>query len=788
MSEARSSSRTAPRRGGTLAGTRPEPQARTGCDALPSEGRIRAVIEAVSPSVDHGRFAIKRVQGDRVEVTADCFTDGHDALMCLLRWRHDSEAHWHEAPMRAEVNDRWRGEFCVERLGRYRYTVTAWVDAFLSWRHDFARRIEPEDIRSAALAGAELIEQAARRARDDASGNSPHPRSLSRGEREDNPRSDPGRGTAASADVSAASSPSAGGERGELSTASRPGADGGSADLSTASQVSAGGGSAPLPSPSERGVGGEEASAPDADAERLHAWAEQLRGESDIDRLRALALDADLAELALRHPDRRFEATWPHELAVIVDRPRARFSTWYELFPRSTGEEGRHGTFDDVIARLPYVAGMGFDVLYLPPIHPIGRERRKGRNNTLAAGPDDVGSPWAIGAAEGGHTAVHGELGTLEDFKRLVAAARQHGLEIALDLAYQCAPDHPYVESHPQWFRHRPDGSVQYAENPPKKYQDIYPFNFESDDWAGLWKELRHVIAFWLEQGVRIFRVDNPHTKAFAFWEWAIADAKRVCPDAIFLAEAFTRPKVMHRLAKLGFTQSYTYFAWRNTRQELTEYFTELAHGPGREYFRPNVWPNTPDILTEYLQFGGRAAFMARAVLAATLAASYGIYGPAFELMEHAPREPGSEEYLDSEKYQIRLWDLGREDSLAELIGRLNRARRDNPALQSDWSLTFHDIDNDAMICYSKSEGDNVVLAIVNLDPYHVQSGWTQLDLDVLGLDASAPYQMHELISGARYLWQGARNFVSLDPGRVPAHVFRLRRRVRTERDFDYFL
>jgi starch synthase (maltosyl-transferring) len=399
-----------------------------------------------------------------------------------------------------------------------------------------------------------------------------------------------------------------------------------------------------------------------------------------------------------------------------------------------------------------------------------------------------VGSPWAIGAAEGGHSAVHPQLGTLEDFRRLVTAAGAHGMEVALDIAYQCAPDHPYVRAHPEWFRHRPDGSVQYAENPPKKYQDIYPFNFESDDWAGLWRELRAVLEFWLEQGVRIFRVDNPHTKAFPFWEWAIGDVKRAYPEAIFLAEAFTRPKVMHRLAKLGFTQSYTYFAWRNTRHELTEYFTELARGPGREYFRPNVWPNTPDILTEYLQYGGRPAFIARAVLAATLAASYGIYGPAFELMEATAREPGSEEYRDSEKYQVREWDLGREDSLAELIGRLNRARHDNPALQSDGSLTFHGIDNEAMICYSKTEGDNVVLTIVNLDPYHVQSGWTALDLAVLGLDAASPYQMHELLSGARYLWQGPQNFVQLDPGRAPAHVFRLRRKVRTERDFDYFL
>jgi starch synthase (maltosyl-transferring) len=657
------------------------------------------VIEAITPQVDCGRFPIKRTLGERVSVEADCFTDGHDVVHALLRWRHESEPQWHEDSMQALPNDRWRGEFLAQRMGRYLYSVAAWVDSFRSWRHDFGRRLEPADIQSAALAGAELIGQAAERAE------------------------------------------SSGANEGEGS-----------------------------------------------DAARLRAWAERLRTESDVERLREDALDAELAAIANTHPDRRYQTEWPMELAVTVDRERARYSTWYELFPRSASLDGRHGTFDDVIARLPYVAGMGFDVLYLPPIHPVGRERRKGPNNTLVAGPEDVGSPWAIGAREGGHKAVHPQLGTLEDFRRLIAAAADHGLEVALDIAYQCAPDHPYVEEHPQWFRHRPDGSVQYAENPPKKYQDIYPFNFDSDDWAGLWDELRDVIEFWVAQGVQIFRVDNPHTKAFPFWEWAIGEIKRKHPATIFLAEAFTRPKVMHRLAKLGFTQSYTYFAWRNSRYELTEYFTELTRGLGREYFRPNVWPNTPDILTEYLQFGGRGAFMARVVLASTLAASYGIYGPAFELMAHEPREPGSEEYRDSEKYQIRAWDLGRDDSLADLIGRLNRARRDNPALQFDWNLTFHDTDNEAILCYSKRLGENVVLVLVNLDPYHVQSGWTNLDLAALGIEDDTPYQAHELLSGGRFLWRGARNFVQLDPSRVPAHVFRLRRKVRTERDFDYFL
>jgi starch synthase (maltosyl-transferring) len=385
---------------------------------------------------------------------------------------------------------------------------------------------------------------------------------------------------------------------------------------------------------------------------------------------------------------------------------------------------------------------------------------------------------------------VHPRLGTLDDFRRLREAAERHGLELAVDIAFQCAPDHPYVAAHPEWFRHRPDGSVQYAENPPKKYEDIYPFDFESREWRSLWEELYDVLGFFLGQGVRTFRVDNPHTKPFAFWEWAIAKVKEAHPDVIFLSEAFTRPKVMHRLAKLGFSQSYTYFAWRNTKHELTAYFTELTQGPGREYFRPNCWPNTPDILPESLQVGGRPAFMARLVLAATLSANYGIYGPAFELGEHVPREPGSEEYLDSEKYQLREWDLGRGDSLAPFIARVNAARRENPALGSHGTLTFFPTDNDAIICYARvdPERTNAILVAVNLDPHHAQSGWVSLDLATLGVDPGHPFQVHDLLAGGRYLWHGPRNFVLLDPARVPAQVFRVRRRVRTERDFDYFL
>ena len=659
-----------------------------------SHGRGRAVIERISPSVDGGRFAANRIVGDKVVVEADCYTDGHDTIACLLLWRREGETAWQETPMAPLGSDRWRGSFVAQCVGRYEYTVTAWVDHFLSWRHDFARRVDGEDLRVAALVGAGLIEGAAQRAKAD-------------------------------------------------------------------------------------------------DRRRLTGWAAKLKATADAQVLKTVGLDEELAAVARRHPDRRYATTFPVKHPVVVDRERARFSSWYEMFPRSASSEpGRHGSFRDCEARLPYVAKMGFDVLYFPPIHPIGRVNRKGANNALAAATADVGSPWAIGSAEGGHTALHSELGTIEDFRRLAASAQAHGMELALDIAFQCAPDHPYVEAHPQWFRWRPDGTVQYAENPPKKYQDIFPFEFESEDWPALWQELAGVIRFWAGEGVRIFRMDNPHTKPFPFWEWAITELKREYPDAIFLAEAFTRPKVMQRLAKLGFTQSYTYFAWRNSKHELTEYFTELTQGPAREYFRPNAWPNTPDILTEYLQFGGRPAFIVRLVLAATLAASYGIYGPVFELLEAAPREPGTEDYADSEKYQIRHWDLDAPQSLSDLIARMNRARRDNPALQSDASLRFFAVDNDSLLCYAKSDADleNLVVTVVNLDPHHVQSGWVDLDLASLGIDAQSPYQMHDLLSGARFLWSGSRNFVQLDPQRAPAHVFALRRKVRTERNFDYFL
>ena len=464
--------------------------------------------------------------------------------------------------------------------------------------------------------------------------------------------------------------------------------------------------------------------------------------------------------------------TYERTLQVVVDPERARFSTWYELFPRSVRGDGKHAKFADVIERLAEIEAMGFDVLYFPPIHPIGVTERKGKNNSLRAEPGDVGSPWAIGSKEGGHKAIHPALGSFDDFDALVREAAKRSISVALDIAFQCSPDHPYVREHPEWFRKRPDGTIQYAENPPKKYQDIYPFDFETPQWRELWRELKSVFEFWIGHGVKIFRVDNPHTKAFAFWEWCIGELKASHPELIFLSEAFTRPRVMHKLAKLGFTQSYTYFTWRNSRYELTEYFTELTKDPSREYFRANVWPNTPDILHEYLQQGGRPAFIVRVVLAATLAANYGLYGPAYELMEHVPREPGSEEYLRSEKYEIKRWDTSRPDSLAALIGRLNDIRRQNAALQSDWSLQFHPTDNDQLLVYSKQEGENLVLVAVNLDPRYLQSGWVDF-----AWGEGKTYDLEDLLGGGRYTWAGRRNFVQLNPQTLPAHVFRVVRR-----------
>lgn len=528
-----------------------------------------------------------------------------------------------------------------------------------------------------------------------------------------------------------------------------------------------------------------------SEADPLRAAARTLRAGASLDERLATALSDELAELMRRRDPRRFAAHFEREQRVDVDPVYARFSSWYEMFPRSCATDpGKHGTLADCERLLPYVASMGFDVLYLPPIHPIGRSFRKGRNNATQAGADDVGSPWAIGAAAGGHKAVHPDLGTLEDLRRLVSAAREQGIELALDLAYQCAPDHPYVKQHPEWFRSRPDGSIRYAENPPKKYQDIYPLDFECEAWESLWSELLSVVQHWVDQGVRIFRVDNPHTKPLRFWEWLIGSVRSKHPEVIFLAEAFTRPKMMHQLAKVGFNQSYTYFAWRNAKWEIEQYFNELRRPPLIDSFRANLWPNTPDILTEQLQFGGRAVFAARLILAATLGASYGIYGPAYELCEHRAREPGSEEYLDSEKYEVRSWNRDDPASLRHLIARVNRIRREHTALHSDRTLRFLTVDNEQLIAYTKSSesGDDVLLVCVNLDPHHLQSGFITLPGARLETAVREPVQAHDLLSGARYIWQGDRAYVELDPEIMPAHIFQIRRRLRSENDFEYYL
>jgi starch synthase (maltosyl-transferring) len=527
------------------------------------------------------------------------------------------------------------------------------------------------------------------------------------------------------------------------------------------------------------------------DVIRISRHAETLRQPHNPNSVASLALDEELAEIVGRYPDPELESSYEPELRVFVDPVKAQFSSWYEFFPRSQAPSpGAHGTFLDCIQQLPRIARLGFDVLYLPPIHPIGQSFRKGKNNVIQATPEDVGSPWAIGSEEGGHMSIHSQLGTLQDFQQLVSAAGQYGIDIALDIAFQCSPDHPWVKEHPQWFRHRPDGTIQYAENPPKKYQDIYPLDFESEDWPALWDGLRNVFLFWIAQGVQIFRVDNPHTKAFSFWEWVIGDIKRTNPEAIFLSEAFTRPRLMERLAKLGFSQSYTYFTWRNTPQELSEYLQELVNTELHEFLRPNFWPNTPDILPESLQIGGRPAFMARFVLAATLSSSYGIYGPAYELLENVPKEQGSEEYLNSEKYELKHWPLEKAEEMEFLIQSLNRARKENGALQANENLHFHSVENPSLLCYSKISADrtSTVLCVVNLDFFHAQSGWLNLDLAALHLKEEEVFQVFDQLTGRRLLWQGKRNFIELDPRGIPAAVFTVLRKVRTEKDFDYYL
>ncbi|HSS00783.1 MAG TPA: alpha-1,4-glucan--maltose-1-phosphate maltosyltransferase [Kofleriaceae bacterium] len=669
--------------------------------------RRRAVVLAVRPVVDGGRYPAKRALGEPLVVEADIVADGHDAIRAVVLDRAPGAEAWRETELVHAANDAWRATIELPALGRHHYTVVAWVDAFATWRHGLVRKVAAGvDVGLELLEGALLVEAA--RAR------------------------------------------------------------GGDASLERWARALRGQG----PSPGAGAAYASEASAMPAMTARI-----------------AAATDAGLAAAMARAPDKSHATRFDHVLEVVVERRLAACSAWYELFPRSTRSDGKHGTLRDTEARLDYVAELGFDVLYLPPIHPIGRAFRKGPDNTPNAGPDDPGSPWAIGGPEGGHTSVHPALGTLADFDHLVAAARQRGLELALDIAFQASPDHPWVREHPSWFKSRPDGSIQYAENPPKKYQDVYPFDFESTDWQALWQALRDVFVFWCERGVRVFRVDNPHTKPIRFWEWCLAEVQARYPDAMFLAEAFTRPKLMYALAKSGFSQSYTYFTWRTTKADLEAYATEVATSAVADYFRPSFWPTTPDIFPEHLVHGGRPAFAMRLVLAGTLAASYGIYGPSYELGEREPR-PGVEELARNEKYQIRTWDLDRHDSLRHMIGRLNRVRRAHPALHGNRSLRFHATDNELVTCYSKHTPDHsdILLMVVNLDPHHVHRAWLTLDLAALGLTADDSFQVHDLLGDARYTWRGARNFVELVPDQAPAHIFEVRRFVRSENQFEYFL
>ncbi|RQS71237.1 DUF3416 domain-containing protein [Burkholderia sp. Bp8963] len=646
----------------------------------------RIAIERVEPSVDGGRFAIKRVIGERIVVRAAIFSDGHTHLAAALAWRAAGERDWREAPFVAEPNDQWRAELRPDRLGRHEFRVIAWRDDWASLVADVAKkRAAGQDVGLELLEAQALLATAIARAHVD----------------------------------------------------------------------------------DERAL---------ADARRLAAEFDDAEPD---ERLALLgAPDAAAAFAALRY--RPFVTHDPSVYPVDVERRAARFSSWYEMFPRSASDDAHcHGTFDDVIAHLPRIRDMGFDVLYFPPIHPIGTAARKGRNNSLQAGPDDVGSPYAIGSPDGGHTDVHPQLGTLESFRTLIAAARVHGLEIALDFAVQCSPDHPWLSAHPGWFAWRPDGSLRYAENPPKRYQDIVNPDFYSPDaMPGLWLALRDVVQFWVNTGVRIFRVDNPHTKPLPFWAWMIADIRARHPDVVFLSEAFTRPGMMYRLAKLGFSQSYTYFTWRESKREFIDYLTELTTSPAREYFRPNFFVNTPDINPRHLQHAPQAQFVIRAALAATLAGAWGMYS-GFELCESEPL-PDSEEYLDAEKYELRARDWHKHGHIADEIARLNRARRDNPALQTHLGLAFVDSTNDAVLTFVKATPayDNVVVVAISLDPWHPQAADFTLDSALyrgLGIVDGEPLDALDQHSAHTETWRGHRQYVALDPYARPYAIWRVR-------------
>ncbi|GIV35822.1 MAG: alpha-1,4-glucan:maltose-1-phosphate maltosyltransferase [Cyclobacteriaceae bacterium] len=638
-------------------------------------GQARVLIENVKPCVDNGLYPVKRVVGERVEVTADIFADGHDLLRAEVLYKKADEKEWNILPMQNTGNDCWVASFYVTQQQPYVFTLRAWVDPLKTWYDGLVKKINAHTLVHLEFEeGAQMLERLA--------------------------------GT---------------------------------------------------------------------DNTKLRNAVKRLRNKSQYTANLNWAKGSELAELVDKYPYRRFEVYWPAEITIVVEPRRALFSTWYELFPRSASFTGGHGTFKDVIRLLPRIEAMGFDVLYLPPIHPIGKINRKGKNNNVRSEPGEPGSPWAVGSDEGGHKSVHPQLGTLEDFRLLITKARARGIDIAMDLAFQCAPDHPYVKDNPQWFKHRPDGSIQYAENPPKKYQDIYPFDFECDDWQNLWNELLSIVQFWIGQGVRIFRVDNPHTKPFRFWQWLISNIHQTHPDIIFLSEAFTRPKIMAALAKLGFTQSYTYFTWRVSKEEIIAYMNELVHTSSRNYFRPNFWPNTPDILPYHLQHQGEAIFIIRLALAATLSSNYGIYGPPYEFCENTP-VPGKEEYLNSEKYEIRQYNWKQTNRMTDIITLINRARRQHPALQTTWNIRFCHCENPHLLAYVKYTDDlsDIMFTVVNLDAHNRQWGYVQLPLDLLGIDGNINVKLHDVVADERYTWTQEWNYVELDPHRLPFHLFHL--------------
>ena len=638
-------------------------------------GIVRIVIENVTPQIDGGAVAIKRVPGEGVIVHADIFTDGHNDISAELLVRVKGASQWRGVLMSPLGNDAWEGRFNIDSLADHEYTIRAWVNPFESWQKEFTKRHE---------AGQEL-----------------------------GPHIIVGQGILRKLLASSLLTGSA------------------DADILRAKELSASKGTA-----------------------------------KDL-------LEGSLAVLSRRIPDPDTCFQYPKVLNVQVDRQRALFSSWYEFFPRSFGKKGQHGRFRDCQWVLKEIARMGFDVVYLPPIHPIGMTKRKGKNNAVQCQPGDPGSPWAIGGSTGGHKAVNPDLGTIEDFRWFVKEAADLGLEIALDVAYQCSPDHPYVAEHPEWFVKRPDGSIQYAENPPKKYEDVYPLDFNCSDHLALWEELKSIIDFWIDQGVKIFRIDNPHTKPFVFWSWMIGEVRKKHPDVMFLAEAFTRPKVMHQLAKAGFTQSYTYFTWRSTKEELMQYVGQLISGESREVYRPNFWPNTPDILAGHLQHAPRSMFIARFVLAATLSSNYGMYGPVYELCENTPIE-GREEYIHSEKYELKSWDWDRPGNIKDIISKVNHLRKARPELQTTWNTRFCEIENTKIIAYIKSsdDGKSHTLVVVNLDPQQAQSGYVKVPLYDLKFKLDSRYDVVDLLTGKTAHWQGEWNEVKLDAKDHPVLIF----------------